>query len=121
MDPLYRAQLLLKQDELTLIIIPLRTVFIQRELQFLKIPRLHSTVFYFNLLKIGLLTGAAICCQTLAVRVSATGCGFLSFAFSSVGGVAPWWAAPRLGWVHRDRVPGAMAQICSWVPLTSHK
>lgn len=62
MDPLYGAQLLLKQDELNLIIIPLRTIFIQRELQFLKIQRLHSTVFYFNLLKIELLTGAAVCC-----------------------------------------------------------
>ena len=48
MDPLYGAQLLLKQDELNLIIIPLRTIFIQRELQFLKIQRLHSTVFYFT-------------------------------------------------------------------------
>lgn len=45
--------------------------------------------------------------------MSVTGYGFLSFAFSSVGGLsdcrgaqARWWAAPRLGWVHQDRVPG---------------
>lgn len=80
MDPLYRAQLLPKQDKLNLIIIPLITIFIQRELQFLKIQQLHSTVFYFNFLKIELLTGAAICCQTLALRMPVTGYGFLSFA-----------------------------------------
>lgn len=80
MDPLYRAQLLPKQDKLNLIIIPLITIFIQRELQFLKIQQLHSTVFYFNPLKIELLAGAAICCQTQAVRMPVTGYGFLSFA-----------------------------------------
>lgn len=40
---------------------PLTTIFTQHQLQFLKIHRLHCIMFYFNLLKIELLTGAAIC------------------------------------------------------------
>lgn len=44
-----------------LIMDPLTTIFTQHQLQFLKIQRLHYIMFYFNLLKIELLT-ETICC-----------------------------------------------------------